>query len=124
MEYEYKWLPGGIVPPDLVKQLAVLYSTHYGIWSLRAEYNPGGRVKLSPGRIADLLKPEAARLAYATLNDEVVGYAIAIQAKIPKYGVISWVTQLVVDEDHRQKDVGKSLLFAIWNFTDHFAWAC
>src|SRR6202012_3675523 len=55
-------------------------------------------------------------------NDDLVGYAIAIQAKIPKYGVISWVTQLVVHEDHRQRDVGKSLLFAIWNFTDHFAW--
>jgi 2-polyprenyl-3-methyl-5-hydroxy-6-metoxy-1,4-benzoquinol methylase len=78
--------------------------------------------KLSPQRLRRLLAPEQAKIAYATLSGAVVGYAIAIQAKIPKYGFVSWVTQLVVHEDHRRKNVGKSLLFAIWTFTDHFAW--
>lgn len=122
IEYEYKWLPGTLVPLTLVEQLAQLYSEQYGTWSLSAPHNPGQRVRLSPQRVAQLLAPEESRLAYATLNGEVVGYAIAIQAKIAKYGFISWVTQLVVHEDHRRKDVGKSLLFAIWTFTDHFAW--
>jgi hypothetical protein len=124
MEYEYKWLPGTIVPADLINQLADLYSAHYGLWSRRASQNPGGRVRLSPQRVGALLRPAEARLAYATLNGAVVGYAIAIQAKIPKYGVISWITQLVVHEDHRRKDVGKLLLFAIWNFTDHLPGVC
>jgi len=122
MEYEFKWLPGTLVPPDLIAELATLYSAQYGTWSLSAPHNPGKRVKLSPQRVQALLSPKAARLAYATYGNVVVGYAIAIQAKIPKYGFISWVTQLVVHEDHRRKNVGKSLLFAIWTFTDHFAW--
>jgi len=122
MEYEYKWLPGTMVPSDLVEHLAELYSDQYGIWSPRAPRNPGGRIRLSPSRIRELLAPDQAHLFYATLEDNVVGYAIAIQAKVPDYGMISWVTQLVVHEDHRRKNVGKSLLFAIWTFTDHFAW--
>lgn len=122
VHYEYKWLPGTMVPPDLIGELATLYSEHYGIWSARAPRNPGGRVKLSPARVQELLTADEARLAYAMLNGVLVGYAIAIQAKIPKYGFISWVTQLVVHEDHRHQNVGKSLLFAIWTFTDHFAW--
>ncbi len=122
MDYEYKWLPGPLVPPDLAKQLAALYSEHYGRWSAAAPTNPGGPVRLSAARVGKLLEPKEARLAYAMSGNAIVGYAIAIQAKIPKYGFISWVTQLVVHADHRKKDVGKSLLFAIWTFTDHFAW--
>lgn len=122
MNYEYKWLPGTLVPGNLLEQLASLYGEHYGIWSHTAPRNPGERVRLSPARIKELLSPDEARLAFATLNGELVGYAIAIQAKIPDYGVISWVTQLVVHEAHRRQNVGKSLLFAIWTFTDHFAW--
>ena len=121
-EYEYEWLPGTMVPLELVAKLASLYSEQYGRWSSRSDSNPGARIKLSPKRISALLASETARLAYATLDGVLVGYAIAIQAKIPRYGFISWVTQLVVHEDHRRKDVGKSLLFAIWTFTDHFAW--
>jgi 2-polyprenyl-3-methyl-5-hydroxy-6-metoxy-1,4-benzoquinol methylase len=122
MSYEYKWLPGTLVPQDLAEQLASLYGEHYGVWSQTAPRKPGERVKLSPDRIKELLAPDEARLAFATVNGQLVGYAIAIQAKIPKYGVISWVTQPVVHEAHRRQNVGKSLLFAIWTFTDHFAW--
>lgn len=52
----------------------------------------------------------------------MVGYAIAGQFKIPDYGVVSWVTQLVVHSDFRNQDIAKTLLFTIWKFTDHFAW--
>jgi len=41
---------------------------------------------------------------------------------VPDLGVISWVTQLVVHADHRHRDVGKRLLYSIWDFSDHFAW--
>ena len=122
MAYKYEWLPGSMVPDQLIEQMSKLYSSQYGRWSLKAKRNPGAPVRLQPSRIKELLVPDAARLAYAIHDSEIVGYAIAIQAKVPDYGFISWVTQLVVHEDHRQKNVGKSLLFAIWTFTDHFAW--
>ncbi len=122
MAYKFEWLPGPMVPDELIEQMSALYSSHYGRWSLAAKRNPGGPVRLPPARIKELLIPDAARLAYAIQDSEIVGYAIAIQAKVPDYGFISWVTQLVVHEDHRQRNVGKLLLFAIWTFTDHFAW--
>lgn len=120
--YEFEWLPGPLVPDNLIAQLSYLYSSQYGRWSLKAKWNPGEPVKLPPARIKQLLMPDAARLAYASQGGEIIGYAIAIQAKVPEYGVISWVTQLVVHEDHRRNNVGKTLLFAIWTFTDHFCW--
>lgn len=122
MAYKFEWLPGPMVPDELIEKMSRLYSSQYGRWSLKAEQNPGAPVRLPPARIKRLLARDASRLAYAIQGDEIVGYAIAIQAKVPDYGFISWVTQLVVHEDHRQRNVGKSLLFAIWTFTDHFAW--
>ena len=122
MAYKFEWLPGPMVPDELIEQMSKLYSSQYGRWGLKAKRNPGAPVRLPPARIKELFVPHAARLAYAIHDNEIVGYAIAIQARVQDYGFISWVTQLVVHEDHRQMNVGKSLLFAIWTFTDHFAW--
>jgi hypothetical protein len=57
-------------------------------------------------------------------SEKIVGYAIAVQTELTGFGVVSWVTQLVVQEEHRQSDVGKTLLLTIWQFSDHFAWGC
>src|ERR1035441_4959877 len=121
MAYKYEWLPGSMVPDQLIEQMSKLYSSQKGRWSLKAKRNPGAPVRLQPSRIKELLVPDAARLAYAIHDSEIVGYAIAIQATLPVYGVLSWFTELVVHEDHRQKNVGKSLLFANGTFRDLLA---
>jgi SAM-dependent methyltransferase/GNAT superfamily N-acetyltransferase len=79
-------------------------------------------IRLSPERIRQWLTKPDARLAYASTDGRVIGYAIAVQPKVHGLGVISWVTQLVVHSDHRRRDVGKRLLYSIWEFSDHFAW--
>jgi len=122
MEYQYTWLPGSLVQPPLLAEMAELYSNHYGIWGERSSRNPGGRIRLSASRIGELLAPKDSRIALATFDGALVGYAIAIQTRVPKYGVVSWVTQLVVHAEHRRNDVGKTLLFSIWNFSSHFGW--
>lgn len=122
MKYEYTWLPGSLVQPAVLEELATLYSRHYGLWSATAPIKPGHPIRLSASRIRDLLASKDARLALASLDRTVVGYAIALQARVLDYGVVSWITQLVVHQDHRQNDVGKSLLFSIWGFSSHFAW--
>jgi 2-polyprenyl-3-methyl-5-hydroxy-6-metoxy-1,4-benzoquinol methylase/GNAT superfamily N-acetyltransferase len=60
--------------------------------------------------------------ALAFFEDALIGYAIAIKAKLEKLGTVSWVTQLVVHEDFRDRDIAKQLLFSMWGFSDHFAW--
>ena len=106
---------------DLVEELSALYSEHYGIWSSNAPVNPGEHVRLSPARLRRWLTPES-KIALAKVDGHIVGYAIAVQAKVRDYGVISWITQLVVHEEHRRQDVGKTLLFSIWGFSNHYAW--
>jgi 2-polyprenyl-3-methyl-5-hydroxy-6-metoxy-1,4-benzoquinol methylase/GNAT superfamily N-acetyltransferase len=120
-EYIYQWIPSGLVDTDLLAELAELYSSHYGTWGEGSSkrFQP---IRLSAQRIRQWLIHADTRLAYASLDGKVIGYAIAVQPKVQGLGVISWVTQLVVHSEHRRRDVGKRLLFSIWGFSDHYAW--
>jgi len=120
--YEFGWIPGGLAPAGLVNEMARLYSQHYGVWGPDGQ-RPGERVRLSAVRIREhWLSHRDSRIAWARAFGTLVGYAIAIQTRVPGVGVVSWVTQLVVHENHRKNDVGKTLLFTIWGFSNHFAW--
>lgn len=121
MGYEYTFVPGALASIELVQELSALYSTQYGFWSQSDPHAPRKRIKLSSVRLRDWLTPES-KIALAKCDGEVIGYAIVIQVRVRNYGTISWVTQLVIHEDHRHLDVGKTLLFSIWGFSNHFAW--
>ena len=122
MGYEYTFVPGTLaLGGDLLQELATLYSNHYGVWRLSDPEMPRKRVQLSPARLRDWLTPDS-KIALAKFDGVVIGYAIVIQVRVKDYGIISWVTQLVIHEEHRHLDVAKTLLFSIWGFSDHFAW--
>lgn len=123
MKLGYSWMPGSfaLVDSDLLEECAALYSNHYGLWSDRSSL-PGRRVRLSPKRLREWLDSKDARITLARSGSELVGYAIAVQTKAARCGVVSWVTQLVVHEEYRRQNVGKTLLFSIWGLSDHFAW--
>jgi hypothetical protein len=121
MGYDYTFVPGPLASGELVQELATLYSNHYGVWSQSAAHAPHPRVKLSLARLRDWLMPDS-KVALAKFDGEVIGYAIVIQVRAKDYGIISWVTQLVIHEEHRHLDVAKTLFFSIWGFSDHFAW--
>lgn len=124
MQLNYSWMPGSfaLVDPSLLEECARLYSNHYGFWSRSSPTAPGERVRLSPRYLRNWVTAEDSRITLARSGSDLVGYAIALQTKIPKYGVISWVTQLVVHVDYRNQNIGKTLLFSIWGLSDHFAW--
>ena len=123
MSISYGWLPSAYLTDNkLICECSELYSDQYGRWSEHSSYKPGEKIKLSPLRIKQWLNNDAASLYWAKDNEKLVGYAIAIQLEVPKYGVVSWVTQLVVHEDYRHRDIAKNILHSIWGFTDHFAW--
>jgi GNAT superfamily N-acetyltransferase len=119
-KYTFEWIPGGLARSEYVEEMAEFYSHHYGWWG-KESVRERQRVKSTPARVQGLLKSADSRIALARFNDELVGYAIALQTKVPYYGMVSWVTQFVVHEDHRRKNVGKRLLFTIWGFSDHKA---
>lgn len=129
MEIEYKWLCGGIGPGSyeydkLIQKCSELYSSHYGTWSQAAPapLKKGNSIKLSTKRIFELLEDENSSIYYAICDNELLGYAIAIKINVQKKGTISWVTQLVVRREYRNRDIAKNLLSSIWGFTNDYAW--
>ena len=124
MKIEYSWVTGQMLlasNDDLVQQCIDLYSNHYGVWGDRG-IHPGKRVKLSRGRLEPWLNTESAVLYYATHEDKLIGYAIAIRAKSKNFGTISWVTQLVVHSEYRNQGIAKNILFSIWGFSTDDVW--
>lgn len=117
----YEWFTGSLYPPDLLKECADLYSEHYGTWSVVAP-KARERIRLSPDRIRDWLRSSDSNITLAREDGVLVGYAMAVKTQVPKYGVVSWVTQLVVHDAYRRANIAKTLLFSTWGFSDHFAW--
>lgn len=128
MNIKYDWCLGTVVNSvsnydSLINECSELYSEHYGRWGVSAPAERiGKRVKLSPDKIRQWLSSEESSIYWAKDEDKLVGYAIAIQVQVKKYGVISWVTQLVVHQNYRNNGIAKALLTSIWGFSDHFAW--
>ena len=118
--FEFHWKHGHSMDPDLISEMSDLYSAHYGAWG-RLGARPGAPIRLSADHIRKYLTPDSL-VVWAKAFGSLIGYAIAIHAEVPGCGKVAWITQLVVHKDHRQVDVGKTLLFTIWKFSDHFAW--
>lgn len=106
---------------DILTKCAKLYSEHYGIWSALSK-NAGKHVKLSKTRILEWLKADNASICYASCNEDIIGYAIYFSLLEEGYGVVTWITQLVVHENYRHKGIAKNILLSIWGFSDHKAW--
>jgi len=118
---DYQWMPGSFVTDELLEECIALYSLHYGRWSANAP-RPGEHIRLSLSRGRAWLESPDSNLALARSDGQLVGYAITINTKVERYGLVSWVTQLVVHEDYRRASVAKTLLFSMWGFSNHFAW--
>lgn len=121
-DVKFSWLVGRFVTDDLLERFAELYSNHYGVWSQCSPYNPGKQIKLSAERLRNWLQDPNSAAYYASCNDQIVGYAIAVRKKVKGYGIVSWVTQLVVHREYRKQGIAKRLLFSIWGLSNDFAW--
>lgn len=111
-----------LASPNLLNEMVNLYSNHYGTWSKKG-IRPGNNIRLSAKKLEEWLKSDYVTVYYALLEDKtLIGYAIAFSKKEKDYGVITWVTQLVVHKEHRKKGIAERLLFSIWGFSDHYAW--
>jgi len=122
MKIEFDWMVGTFIGEELLHECSVLYSNHYGIWSNESEFNKGKNIKLSDDRLRDWCNHPEASIYTARDGEELIGYAIAVRVKVKGYGIISWVTQLVVHKNYRNRKIARNLLFSIWGLTDDFAW--
>lgn len=124
MNVEYDFLPGPMITPEILKECSDLYSAHYGCWSKMSQINPGENIRLTPDRILEWLNSNCATFNYARVGDRLIGYAIVIDVEVgeKKYGLITWVTQLVVHKDYRKQGIATALLNKIWVASNRFAW--
>jgi 2-polyprenyl-3-methyl-5-hydroxy-6-metoxy-1,4-benzoquinol methylase/ribosomal protein S18 acetylase RimI-like enzyme len=123
VEVEYQ-IESELTNQNIIKEIAELYSNHYGFWGKTAK-NPGKRIVLSENKIREWTSSEHAYIATARKNGELIGYVIAIvffKNKQKKQNAISWITQLVVHEEYRQHGIAKKLIFSFWGFSNHYAW--
>jgi 2-polyprenyl-3-methyl-5-hydroxy-6-metoxy-1,4-benzoquinol methylase len=122
---KYEKMPGSLMNSRLLEECAAFYSEHYGRWGPAASSpnTPGDPVRLSAKKLRAWIASADSEVAFARTDDgTLIGYVICVHISVPRYGLVSWVTQLVVHMDYRHQDVGKTLLFRSWGFTDRFAW--
>ncbi|MDD5772980.1 MAG: methyltransferase domain-containing protein [bacterium] len=96
-----------------LNELSAFYSLHYGIWSKNTTNRPCGRVHMSPSLIKKFIKQPNVHVTRARIGEKLIGYAVANASPIPRLGLLCWITQLVVDSNHRNKCVAKRLILEL-----------
>jgi SAM-dependent methyltransferase/GNAT superfamily N-acetyltransferase len=122
IDLEFNWIPGTTMTSVQLDACAELYSSHYGIWSMDASHRPGKRITLRSDRLREFLSTDDSWAALAYHQDELIAYAFAVRGDLGQSRTVTWVTQLVVHDDYRNRDVAKRLLSSLWGFSDHYAW--
>ena len=106
------------ISDELLLKCATLFSKHYGIWSEKG-FVPGKHVKLSLDKIKQqFLFDNNNYIVIATdfTTSEVIGHAIGARFYCDFLkGHASWITQLVVHTDYRNKGVATRLCQLSWN---------
>lgn len=106
---------------DLVDRCRQLFGEHYGVWGSNGP-RPGERIRISSEHVLALLDTDASWIVCAYIDDDLVGYVVAVTFEIESVGAVAWVSQLVFHEAYRNARLGTILLRSIWEFTDYHAW--
>lgn len=121
MELNYKLGAKAIEDEEFLRKCVTLYSNHYGTWNCLGRH-PKEQIKLSKKRMITWLEKDKTSIYYAEENGVIIGYAIACRKSVKNFGVVSWVTQLVVHTDYRNQGIAKKLLYSIWCMSNDTAW--
>jgi 2-polyprenyl-3-methyl-5-hydroxy-6-metoxy-1,4-benzoquinol methylase/GNAT superfamily N-acetyltransferase len=105
-----------------LKQCYELFSNHYGVYS---EDDPKGRkgrhIKTGAAYCKERYVKDNYHVALAIDSGNIVGQAFYIREKLEE-GIYTWVLQLVVHEDYRNRGIAGRLLHSIWGFSNDCAW--
>ena len=107
---------------DNIKECSQLFSNSYGKYNKESNIRPGQQVKMGEAYYKKNYCREDIYIATARDKNKLVGHAIYIRKKYAEYGIMTWVLQLVVDQDYRRQGIASTLLRSIWGFSDDYAW--
>ena len=105
-----------------IAECSELFSSFYGKYSDKSDFKPGERVKMGPTYYVRNYCKKDFYVAMARDNGQLVGQAFYIRKKYEKYGMMTWVLQLVVNREYRKQGIASTLLRSIWGFSDDYAW--
>lgn len=121
--YDVKNCAEVIADKSFRRECIDLYSGHYGIWDNKADAKLAGKhVQLSDKLFMNWLSNDHAYIYYARSPKGLIGYAVILQIDVPDYGIVTWVTQLVIHQNYRNRGIAKQILLSVWGFTDHKTW--
>ena len=114
------------VSDELFDQCAKLYSENYGVYSDKVAIS--GKQQGDPVTMGkSFMKkhygetPEC-NLVVAYKGDALVGQAFYLRKNYTRIGTMTWVLQLVVKKEYRNKKIGQRLRHSIWGFSNDVAW--
>lgn len=114
-----------------LEECSALYSSSYGTYTIDDPKHPGQQIKMGIKHYKrDYCIPHI-YIARARWKGNLIGHAIYLRKKCEikerteqrkHNGIVTWVLQLVVDEECRQQGIASMLLKSIWGFSDDYAW--
>ena len=124
LSLSYRILTRHQLDDNIIQQCAELFSSHYGIWSSQGPA-PNQRVKLSMQKLKEkYLFDENTYIVVVTNleSEKVIGHAIGKRFLYPELeGTVSWITQLVVHSDFRNKGISTRLCTMAWGHKNNVA---
>ena len=121
---DYRTKPCYLLTEEEIKKFKDLFDHHYGVWASEGSMadKAGDRIQFPLKHYRQYCKLDNAYVAYASVEDTVIGHAFYIRDSFPNNKTISWVLQLVVHEQYRRHGVAKTLLYSIWGFSGDYGW--
>lgn len=123
LSLSYRTLKRSQLDDGIIQQCAELFSSHYGVWSEKG-HTPGQKVKLSMQKLKEkyLFDDDTYIVIATNENGKVIGHAIGKTFFYHELdGYVSWITQLVVHSDYRNKCISIRLCQMAWDLKHSIA---
>lgn len=105
------------------EQCSALFSQNYGKYSGKGDKKAGQHIKMGPKLYKQMYGNNPHMFVSLCYEDgKLLGQAFFLRKIIQGKGICSWVTQLVVHNQYRNRKIGSRLLHSAWGFSDYYAW--
>lgn len=108
-----------------LEDCSLLYSENYGKYSGVDDRSKKGKAIKMSAPLYKRLYGGNKNLFISMCHDsngKLLGHAIFLKKDIPGKGPCSWVLQLVVHRQYRNRKIGSKLLQSAWGFSNYYAW--
>lgn len=121
-KYKYFTIPCSKMTESYFAACSDLFSNNYGEYSGLDNHAEGQPIKLGIKYYRTLAEQADTYVSLCFDEETLVGQAFYLMTTVSEGGKCTWVLQLVVHKDYRNKGIGTRLLQSAWGFSDYHAW--